>query len=278
MCCSSKRCRRWASIRDKNNAVQTASRIHRVWASSCRQTLLCLQNHWCQGETGSIWWNTALVLPLAFSKRREVQKNKIKTEGKLKKEKARGASRRKKRETRQDELCKAVRGGYCWGVLAVLKRASPDLHKLHQPLSPLPVAESCLNCAPANGQQQNVYAREGHTWWLWGCWGGVSGQGQARPLGGRWIVLEGHISDDKYTLYYHYLQRSPTGRSELICTAAPWKYNYWAKAHWIVAISALWSAVTTHVSQNALCAEVRCLCELSVSWYLWLSVIFHLNY
>lgn len=53
-----------------------ASRIHRVWATCCRQTLLCLQNHWCQGETGSIWWNTALVLPLPFSVRREAREKK----------------------------------------------------------------------------------------------------------------------------------------------------------------------------------------------------------
>lgn len=56
-------------------------------------------------------------------------------------------------------------------VLAVLKRASPDLHKLHLPLSPLPVAESRLICAPANGQQQD----EG----VWGV------DGPARPLGDR---------------------------------------------------------------------------------------------
>lgn len=101
-------------------------------------------------------------------------------------------------------------------VLAVLKGASPDLHQLHQPLSPLPMAESRLICAPANGQQQG---EEG------GWWGGRVG-----PLGDSWIVLEGHTGNDKCALYYRYLQRSPTGRSELPCTAAPRKYNYRTKA------------------------------------------------
>lgn len=50
-------------------------------------------------------------------------------------------------------------------VLAVLKRASPDLHKLHLLLSPLPVAESRLICPPANGQQQDE-----------GVWGELRGQ------------------------------------------------------------------------------------------------------
>lgn len=79
-------------------------------------------------------------------------------------------------------------------------------------------------------------------------WGGLGGvEGPARPLGDRWIVLEGHTRNDKYALYYHYLQRSPTGRSELIRTAALRKYNYRTKAWWIVATSALWSAVATLV-------------------------------
>lgn len=40
-------------VKTENNVVQTASRIQSL-ASSCRQTLLCLQNGWCQGETGGI--------------------------------------------------------------------------------------------------------------------------------------------------------------------------------------------------------------------------------
>lgn len=41
------------SVKTENTVVQTASRIQSL-ASSCRQTLLCLQNGWCQGETGGI--------------------------------------------------------------------------------------------------------------------------------------------------------------------------------------------------------------------------------
>lgn len=89
----------------------------------------------------------------------------------------------------------------------MLKGASPDLHQLHLPLSPLPVAGSRLICAPANGQQRDE--------------DGGEEEGRARPLGDRWIVLEGHTGNDKCTLYYCYLQRSPTGRSEPTCTAAP---------------------------------------------------------
>lgn len=100
-------------------------------------------------------------------------------------------------------------------VLAVLKGASPDLH---QPYS----------------------INHSHSPWLrdvWSVlrqmannkmWRGEVG-GRARALGDRWIVLEGHSSDDKYALYYRYLQRSPMGRSELICTAALRKYNYRTK-------------------------------------------------
>lgn len=90
----------------------------------------------------------------------------------------------------------------------MLKGSSPDLHQLHLALSPLPMAASRLICAPANGQQQDEV-------------GGRVARGGARPLGDRWIVLEGHTGNDKCALYYRYLQRSPTGRSELTCTAAP---------------------------------------------------------
>lgn len=160
-----------------------ASRIHRVWATCCRQTLQCLQNHWRQGETGSIWWNTALVLPLPFSQRREARKRK--NEEQLKrnwKRIGRGASRRKGRESQQDELCKAVRAGYCWRCW-LLKGASPDRHQLHQPLSPLPMAESRLICAPANGQQQDEEAGKGlATWWQVDCLGGTQRQRQVHSL------------------------------------------------------------------------------------------------
>lgn len=76
-------------------------------------------------------------------------------------------------------------------VLAVLKGASPDLHQLHQPLSPLPVAESCLICAPANGQQRDEKRRGaglesraelGPTWWQVDCLGGTRQLRQVHSL------------------------------------------------------------------------------------------------
>lgn len=145
-----------ASIKNEHNLVQMASRIHRVWASCCRQTLLCLQNHWCQGETGSIWWNTALVLPLPFSKCREAQKKELKRNWKSsvrEGERARVMEEKERVSTRW--IMQSCQRRLLLEVLAVLKGASPDLHKLHQPLSPLPMAESCLICAPANGQQHD---------------------------------------------------------------------------------------------------------------------------
>lgn len=133
-----------------------ASRIHRVWATCCRQTLLCLQNHWCQGETGSIWWNTALVLPLPFSKRREARKKRKEEE--LKRNRERGEGERSVKEGRERDstrwIMQSCQRRLLLEVLAVLKGAIPDLHQLHQPPSPLPMAESRLICAPANGQQQ----------------------------------------------------------------------------------------------------------------------------
>lgn len=100
-------------------------------------------------------------------------------------------------------------------VLAVLKGASPDLHEpysINHSHSPwLRAVWSVLRQIANNKIQRGEVG------------------GRARALSDRWIVLEGHGSDDKYALYYRYLQRSPMGRSELICTAAPRKYNYWTK-------------------------------------------------
>lgn len=88
-------------------------------------------------------------------------------------------------------------------VLAVLKGSSADLHQPHSHHSPwLRAVWSVLR------QMANKMRR-----------GDV--EGRARPLGDRWIVLEGHTGKDDYALYYRYLQRSPTGRYELTCTAAP---------------------------------------------------------
>lgn len=155
-----------------------ASRIHRIWATCCRQTLLCLQNHGCQGETGSIWWNTALVLPLPFSKCQEAQNKKTKKNWR---ETERGEGERSVKEDRERDSTRWIMQSCQWRllleVLAVLKGTSPDLHQLYQPLSPLPMAESRLICAPANGQQQD---EEGGgrgtgqaTWWQVDCLGGT---------------------------------------------------------------------------------------------------------
>lgn len=91
-------------------------------------------------------------------------------------------------------------------VLAVLKAASPDLHQLHLPLS-----------TPNGWEPSDLCSGK----WPTTRWGPGEVGRWARPLGDRWIVLEGHNGNDKYALYYRYLQRSPTGRSELTCTAAP---------------------------------------------------------
>lgn len=169
-----------------------------------------------------------LLQALGGTKKAEELKRNWKRRGR--EERQRG---KRERETRQDELCKAVRGGYCW---------------------------RCWLCwrEPALISTSSIY-RSHHSPWLRAVWsvlrqtannkmrgfGGVDGP--VRPLGDRWIVLEGHTRNDKYALHYHYLQRSPTGRSELIRTAALRKYNYRTKAWWIVATSALWSAVATLV-------------------------------
>lgn len=167
-----------------------ASRIHRVWATCCRQTLLCLQNHWCQGETGSIWWITALVLPLPFSKRREAREKKKRKKNTKKKnwrETERGEGERSvKEEGERDStrwIMQSCQRRLLLEVLAVLKGASPDLHQLHLPLSPLPMAGSRLICAPANGQQQDEEEGGGQaTWWQVDCLGGTHWQRQVRSL------------------------------------------------------------------------------------------------
>lgn len=103
-----------------------ASRIHRVWATCCRQTLLCLQNHWCQGETGSIWWNTALVLPLPFTKRREARKRKKKENWR---ETEREEAERSVKEERERDstrwIMQSCQRRLLLEVLAVLKGEKP---------------------------------------------------------------------------------------------------------------------------------------------------------
>lgn len=181
-----------------------ACRILRVWATCCRQTLLCLQNHWCQGETGSIWWNTALVLPLSFSKCREARGGGKKNNWR---ETERGEGERSVKEERERDstrwIMQSCQRRLLLEVLAVLKGSSADLHQPHSHHSPWLRAVWSVLRKMANKMRR----------------GDV--EGRARPLGDRWIVLEGHTGKDEYALYYRYLQRSPTGRSELTCTAAP---------------------------------------------------------
>lgn len=151
-------------------------------------------------------------------------------------------------------------------VLAVLKRAGPDLRKLHQPLSPLPVAESCLICAPANSQQHDVGGGGGWvtlvraTRWQVNCLGGT-----------HWYR----------EVYYRYLQRSPAGRSELICKAALWKYNYRAKIKKRMNSCSFSSLVSSGYSSSekiALYAKVSTVCVSTQFHYVYIFFLLHRLY
>lgn len=158
------------------------------------------------------------------------------TEDKLKEERERAASRRKEREKERARdstrwIMQSCQRRLLLEVLAVLKRASPDLHKLHQPLSPLPVAESCLIYAPANSQQHDA---------------GAEGQQPGHLVAGELSWRDTPVWTS--TLFITIIYRGQT-QEDLSWYVKPPCGNTITgqKAWWIVAISAIRSAVTTRV-------------------------------
>lgn len=171
------------------------------------------------------------------------------TGNKLKEDSERAASRRKERERDSTRwIMQSCQRRLLLEVLAVLKRASPDLHKLHQPLSPLPVAESCLICAPANRQQRHAGGE--------GQWPGHSVAGELS-----WRDTPMRTS----TLFITIIYRGQ-GQEDLSGYVKPPSGNTITgqKAWWIVAVSA---ALTTRILQNALCAKVTSISQLDFGCY-----------
>lgn len=143
-----------------------------------RQTLVCLQK--ITGVRGKQAASDGTLpcfshSPFPSTRRHERKRRKRRTE--RGEERERGASRRKSQRDPTIWIMQSCQRRLLLEVLAVLKESSRDLHQLHQPLSPLPMAERRLIHAPENGQQQD----EEEVGW-----------GGGWPLGDRWIVLEGH--------------------------------------------------------------------------------------
>lgn len=184
-----------------------------------RQTLVCLQNHWCHGGNRQHLMEHCPASPSCLhqlprgtwerSKKRKKRGGK-KPEERLKEEWERGASRRQGERDSTRWIMQSCQRQLLLEVLAALKGASADLQRLPSHCSPrLRAAWSVLQQMVNKMRWRVVVVAWGRRGWGWvGC-------------GDRWIVLEGHTGNDQYALYYGYLQRSPTGRSELTCTGTP---------------------------------------------------------
>lgn len=132
------------------NLVQMACRTPRGWQHGADKHLYVSRIAGVMGETGSIWWNNALLLPLAFTNCHEAQgrggKNlkrdwKRVREGSIKEGRREGLDKMnyaKLSETAIVGGAGCVKGSQRWSSAASL--------------SPLPLAQSRLIRAPANGQ------------------------------------------------------------------------------------------------------------------------------
>lgn len=225
-----------------------ASRIHRVWATCCRQTLLCLQNHWCQGETGSIWWNTALVLPLPFSKRREARKKKKKkrTEEKLKEERGREERQGGKGE-RLDKMNYAkLSEAAIVGGAGCVKGSQPWSSPAPATSLTTPHGWEPSDLCSGKWPKTRLLGGAGH-WWQVDCLGGTHWHRQVFSL----LPLFTEVTDREIWAQLHSDPRGTiiTGQRlrEGVC-------------HFSVLVSTGFSGL-----QKSLCAGVRCVCRLSSS-------------
>lgn len=148
----------WVSSPNKEiNPISFRWRAELPGPGNMAQTNTCVSRiTGVMGETGSIWWNTALLLPLAFTNCHEAQGRggEKKGGGELKRGWKRRARERSIKEGRREGLDKmnyaklsetAIVGGA--GCVKGIQRWSSAA-----PLSLLPTAASHLIRAPANGQ------------------------------------------------------------------------------------------------------------------------------
>lgn len=151
-----------------------ACRTPRAWQHGIDKHSCVSRITGVMGERGSIWWNTALLFPFAFTNCHEARGRGGKKEGGKKAgepergEQARGASRREGERDSTRWIMQSCQRRLLLEVLAALKGSSADLQRLPSHCSPrLRAAWSVLR------QMVNKMR-----WRVAAAWGGVAVTGE----------------------------------------------------------------------------------------------------
>lgn len=173
----------WVSSPNKEiNPISFRWRAELPGPGNMAQTNTCVSRiTGVMGETGSIWWNTALLLPLAFTNCHEAQGRggKKKGGGGLKRGWERGASRREGERDSTRWIMQSCQRQLLLEVLAVLKGSSADLQQLPSHCSPRLRATWSVLRQMVNKMRRR---REGVSRWQVNCLRGTYRQRQPRSL------------------------------------------------------------------------------------------------